>query len=306
MPFPLSGFLCISVCLSFCSIVCLSVCVSSIYFCLLKALHSTDGWGAERASALLGLDSGGFRPAQSLVRVAKCRFDWLVCWGYLAECWLDPCVHEKTLGISQFCLWSEIAAPIKEGADCEQCGPECGSSQIAKISSDARTQLNTTLLRIETRTAYEATTYSDFWSSVETPHNRVHNALSCDMSSLETASYVPIFFLHHRFSNIQMLIQQRFQSFRQQCVSSTIPGHEVVLCKVGKKSIQGLRGKEGIPPPPAANYKQKKKVFLGQNRPKAVFFLGNLKILLSFLAKNSAMLRGAGVLTPAANEIFCG
>ena len=28
LPFPLSGFLCISVCLSFCSIVCLSVCLS--------------------------------------------------------------------------------------------------------------------------------------------------------------------------------------------------------------------------------------------------------------------------------------
>ena len=81
LPFPLSGFLCISVCLSFCSIVCLSVCVSSIYFCLLKALHSTDGWGADRASALLGLDSGGLRPARTLVIIVKCRFDWLSGFG---------------------------------------------------------------------------------------------------------------------------------------------------------------------------------------------------------------------------------
>ena len=175
--------------------------------------------------------------------------------------------HVKTLGISQFCLWSEIAAPIKEGAT-----SECGSSQIAKISSDAR--LNATLLRIQTRTAYEATTYSAFWSSVETPHNEVHNALSCDMSSLATASYVPIFFLHHRFSNIQMLIQQRFQSFRQQCVSSTIPGHEVVLCKVGKKSIQGLRGKGGIPPPPPLplTLGRKKRISWGKTAQKQCFF----------------------------------
>ena len=196
---------------------------------------------------------------------SELRNAFLTDWGYLAECWLDPCVHEKTLGISQFCLWSEIAAPIKEGAECEECGAECGSSQIAKISSDARTQLNATLLRIRTRTAYEATTYSAFWSSVETPHNEVHNALSCDMSSLATASYVPIFFLHHRFSNIQMLIQQRFQSFRQQCVFSTISGHELVLCCVDKKSIQGLRGTLPL---------GRKKGFLGAKPPKSSVFWG--------------------------------
>ena len=146
--------------------------------------------------------------------------------------------------------------------------------------------MNATSLRIQTRTAYEATTYSEFWSNLRRPHDDVHVTLSCDMRRLATASYVPIFFLHHRFSNIQMLIQQRFQSFRQQCVSSTIPGHEVVLCKVGKKSIQGLRGKEGIPPPPAANFKQKKKVFLEQNRPKASVFLGQLENIIVIFGKN--------------------
>ena len=145
--------------------------------------------------------------------------------------------------------------------------------------------MNATLLRIETRTAYEATTYSDFWSSVETPHNRVHNDLSCDMSSLETASYVPIFFLHHRFSNIKMLIQQRFQSFRQQCVSSTIPGHEVVLCKVGKKSIQGLRGKEGYLHPPLPLTLGRKKGFLGAKPPKSSVFLGRLENIIVIFGK---------------------
>ena len=115
-------------------------------------------------------------------------------------------------------LWSDIDAPIKQGAS-----SVCNQPEISSINKDAK--VNSAILRNEIRIALETTNYHDFWRAVVNPHNRIHHNLGCDMSTANTASYVPFFFLHHSFVDYVWAYWQELQRLRGHSVNEDLDDH---------------------------------------------------------------------------------
>ena len=115
-------------------------------------------------------------------------------------------------------LWSDIEAPIKTGAS-----SVCNQPDISSINKDAK--VNSAILRNEIRIALETTNYHDFWRAVVNPHNRIHHKLGCDMSTANTASYVPFFFLHHSFVDYVWAYWQELQKLRGHSVNEDLDDH---------------------------------------------------------------------------------
>jgi len=65
-------------------------------------------------------------------------------------------------------------------------------------------------------TAMELTSFITFNRAIEQPHNQVHIAVGCDMSSIDTAAYDPIFFLHHAYVDYLFAFWQELQKLRDE------------------------------------------------------------------------------------------
>ena len=106
-------------------------------------------------------------------------------------------------------LWSlsEIDAPIKEGVN-SQCPPS------RFVSRGSNIQINKDQLKGMTREAFVQKDYSGFVSEISDPHNDVHVSIGCDMGTVRTAAYDPIFFLHHSYVDYQWAFWQELQRLR--------------------------------------------------------------------------------------------
>jgi hypothetical protein len=72
-----------------------------------------------------------------------------------------------------------------------------------------RTSLDVAKQKRETRKAFQADNYVQFSTDLAQPHNTVHTpAGGCDLGVLATASYDPIFYLHHSYVDFQWAFWQ--------------------------------------------------------------------------------------------------
>ena len=106
-------------------------------------------------------------------------------------------------------LWSpsEIEAPIKEGVN-SQCPP------LRFVSRGSNIEIKKDQLKRMTREAFIETDYSRFVNAIADPHDDVHISVGCDMGSVETAAYDPIFYLHHSYVDYQWAFWQELQRLR--------------------------------------------------------------------------------------------
>ena len=89
-------------------------------------------------------------------------------------------------------LWEDIQAPIVD--------PIVGScSGNGFTSPEPTAQVDSKDLRILVRNALREETFHNFSREFELPHNNLHISMVCDMETLETAAYAPLFYLHHTY-----------------------------------------------------------------------------------------------------------
>jgi hypothetical protein len=104
-------------------------------------------------------------------------------------------------------LWEGVRAPIQEGAR-----SQCGDSQFAGRAPGIR--IDTEELRRTTREAFMEETFEDFSNQMRSPHGLLHVSMGCDMYSIATAAYDPIFYLHHAYVDYQFAFWQELQRLR--------------------------------------------------------------------------------------------
>jgi len=105
-------------------------------------------------------------------------------------------------------LWESIAAPIKPDA-MSRCGDVNHHSRASGISID------TDSLKRLTRTALRSRSFQSFSENIIWPHNDLHVNMRCDMFSTDTASYDPVFYLHHSYVDYQFAYWQELQRLRE-------------------------------------------------------------------------------------------
>ena len=120
-------------------------------------------------------------------------------------------------------LYTQIVAdggaPIKAPAK-SQC-PPYGSfvtrnpNFTASYTADLKAQIYTAFM-IRCDDCDDCDDYTEFLNKLQHAHNSVHNHVGCDMSTLETAAYDPIFFLHHSFVDHCWAFWQELRHLRKQ------------------------------------------------------------------------------------------
>ena len=107
-------------------------------------------------------------------------------------------------------LWERIRAPLKEGIRSSDriCGGGPFVNRARNITIDNED------LRRGTRDAFDTRTFRDFHDHISLPHNALHLAAGCDMITVGTSSYDPIFFLHHAYVDYQWAFWQQLQKLR--------------------------------------------------------------------------------------------
>ena len=106
-------------------------------------------------------------------------------------------------------LWSlsEVKAPMKEGVN-----STCPPLQLASRNSTIR--INKDHLRKTTKAAFLERDYSGFVNKISIPHDDLHDSVGCDMGTIGTAAYDPIFYLHHSYIDHQWAFWQELQRLR--------------------------------------------------------------------------------------------
>ena len=110
-------------------------------------------------------------------------------------------------------LWEGVRAPIREGHQ-SLGGPDCPTGDPQFVRRNPNTNLNVNLLRDLTMAAFMETDFEGFSAAISQPHNLLHVSVGCDMSTLETAAYDPIFYLHHAYVDRQFAFWQELQRLR--------------------------------------------------------------------------------------------
>merc|ERR1712200_70402 len=105
-----------------------------------------------------------------------------------------------------------IRAPIQQGA-VGRC------SRKGYTSRDPGHQINPARLKAGVRAALMEETFEGFAQAIESPHNDLHISMGCDMRYSDTASYDPLFYLHHTYVDYLFAYWQELQRLR---------GHDVV------------------------------------------------------------------------------
>ena len=105
-------------------------------------------------------------------------------------------------------LWEGIRAPIKEGVS-SHCEPgKQFTTRNTNIQIDTETQ------KSNTKRAFDEDNFSKFQQKMIEPHNWLHIMVGCDMVVDGTASYDPLFFLHHSYVDYQWAYWQELQRHR--------------------------------------------------------------------------------------------
>ena len=104
-------------------------------------------------------------------------------------------------------LWSEAKAPMKEGVN-STCPPLRFASRNATIRIDKEE------LRRTSKAAFLERDFSGFVNRISTPHDSLHDSIGCDMGTIKTAAYDPLFFLHHSYVDYQWAFWQELQRLR--------------------------------------------------------------------------------------------
>ena len=104
-------------------------------------------------------------------------------------------------------LWSERPAPMKEGVN-----STCLPLRFASRNSTIR--INKEQLRSMSKAAFLERDYSSFVNQISIPHDSLHDSIGCDMGTIKTAAYDPIFFLHHSYVDYQWAFWQELQRLR--------------------------------------------------------------------------------------------
>merc|ERR1711962_579424 len=86
-------------------------------------------------------------------------------------------------------------------------------------SRDPRAQVNPARLKAGVRAALMEETFEGFTQRLSLPHGDLHISMGCDMFEIETASYDPLFYLHHTYVDYVFAYWQELQRLR---------GHDVV------------------------------------------------------------------------------
>eukprot|EP00091_Calanus_sinicus_P016534 TRINITY_DN35953_c0_g1_i1.p1 TRINITY_DN35953_c0_g1~~TRINITY_DN35953_c0_g1_i1.p1 ORF type:complete len:175 (+),score=14.70 TRINITY_DN35953_c0_g1_i1:134-658(+) len=92
----------------------------------------------------------------------------------------------------------------------------CNPSGTGSASTQRNVQpINLSFVRNAVRTALSKRNLIDFSTSLTSPHDYIHWAIGCDMGSVGTAAYDPIFYLHHNYIDYLFAFWQELQAIYQ-------------------------------------------------------------------------------------------
>ena len=83
------------------------------------------------------------------------------------------------------------------------------------VSVVANIEFNTAELKNKTRNAFGTQSFKLFQRDLENPHDKVHDFAHCEMKDLLTASYDPIFWLHHNHIDRVFAFWQELNKLRK-------------------------------------------------------------------------------------------
>ena len=135
-------------------------------------------------------------------------------------------------------LWEGIQAPIQQGAT-----GRCSSSSFTSRSPTIN--LNPLALKAGVEAALLEETFKEFSDKLGhdpgSPHNEVHGGMGCDMGTVLTAAYDPVFYLHHTYIDYVFAYWQELQRLRGHDAVPTVSGHTSTLAPFNNQQHNSKR-----------------------------------------------------------------
>ena len=114
-------------------------------------------------------------------------------------------------------LFEGITVPVKEGISakcpCEATGDICGPS--GRVTRRTDIKIDKEKLRKDISKAFDELDFLDFQDAIKKAHGEVHQSMGCELGAQMTASYDPLFWLHHSFVDSQWVYWSELQDSRE-------------------------------------------------------------------------------------------